>query len=129
MSAKSQKSTTMKLSAIVEIAPHLAALAATKLPAKAGFRIAENLNLVKPKMRHYDAERTKLADSLATKSADGTRYEFNQDNGKQFVDQMAALGDEDVEIKFLTIAPADLGDVAIEPQHLAALMGVVIKEA
>lgn len=39
-----------------------------------------------------------------------------------------ALTDEEVTISLPTISPDDLGDVSIEPAHLAALDGIIIVE-
>ena len=119
----------MKLSQLIEIFPALNVLAQSKLPAKTGYRIAKAINLIRPELAAYDAERIKLATELGTKSEDGQQYQFADDAAKKFMAQMNALTDEDVAITLPTIAPDDLGNVAIEPQHLLALDGVFILEA
>jgi hypothetical protein len=118
----------MKLTKLIEIFPALNALAQCKLPAKTGYRIARAINLIKPELAAYEAERIKLAESLGTKSEDGQHYQFADDNAQAFVVQMNALTDEEVDITLPTITPDDLGDASIEPQHLIALDGVFIVE-
>jgi hypothetical protein len=118
----------MKLSKIIEMAPALNALAQLKLPAKTGFRIAKALNLIKPELEAYEAQRIKLAESLGTKTEDGSQFLFQDENAKSFIEQMNALTDEDISITLPTIKPDDLGDVAIEPSALMALDGVFIVE-
>ena len=128
----------MLLSKLLEITPALTALSQTKLSAKVGYRIAKAINLVNPELMAYDAQRVKLAESLGKKSADGKVFEFIEidpetkevirDNSKEWDAQLKAMGEEEVDIKLPTITPDDLGDVSIEPAHLAALDGIIIKE-
>jgi hypothetical protein len=119
----------MKLSKLIEMFPALNTLAQSKLPAKTGYRIAKAINLIKPELAAYEEQRIKLAESLGTKTDDGQQFKFEDDGAKKFIEQMNALTDEEVEITLPSITPDDLGDVAIEPVHLAALDGVFIKEA
>jgi hypothetical protein len=118
----------MKLSQLIEIFPALSALAQTKLPARTGYRIAKAINLLKPELTAYENERIKLAESLGKRTEDGQQFKFNDGNAKEFIQQMNALTDEEVTIAFPTITPDDLGDVSIEPAHLATLDGIIIKE-
>lgn len=118
----------MRLSKLIEITPALNALAQTKLPAKTGFRIAKALTMIRPELAAYEEQRIKLAESLGKKTEDGQQFHFEDENAKMFIAQMNALTDEDVNIQLPTIAPDDLGDVSIEPAHLAALYGSVIVE-
>jgi uncharacterized protein Veg len=118
----------MKLSKLIEVFPALTTLAQCKIPAKAGFRIAKAIALIKPELEAYEGQRMKLAESLGTKTEDGQQFKFEDDNAKSFIEQMNALTDEDVSIVLPTITPDDLGDVSIEPAHLVALYGVVIAD-
>ena len=118
----------MKLFQVVEIFPALQALGATKLSAKAGYRIAKAINLVRPEIQAYEEQRIKLAQELGTKSEDGLHFRFEDTAAKTFMEQLNALLDENCTIALPTIAPDELGEIAIEPQHLAVLDGIVIKE-
>lgn len=119
----------MKLSQIVECAPALSALAATKLPAKSAYRVAKAINLIKPELTAYEESRLKLAEQFGVKSEDGTSFQFDADGAASFSKGMADLGNEDVDLKLPTVTPDELGDIEIEPMHLAALDGVLIMEA
>ena len=123
----------MKLSALLEISPALSALATTKLPAKSGYRIGKWITLIKAEETAYHAERNKLLQELGTPGEvqDGNQqFTFTEESGKQFIEQQNALSDEEVDTASLpTITPDDLGSAEIEPHHLAALDGIIIKEA
>ncbi len=118
----------MKLSRLIEIFPALNMLSQSKMPAKTGYRVVKAINLIRPEIAAYEGERIKLAESLGKKSEDGQHFNFEGDNAKNFMDQINALTDEEVEITLPTITPEDLGSLSIEPQHLLALDGVFIKE-
>ena len=124
----------MKLSQLLEVTPAINALAGTKLPAKTGYRLGKWITLVKAEEAEFHAARNKLLQELGTAgeaNADGSMpFSFTAENGKQFVEQQNALSDEEVDTASLpTITPDDLGSAEIEPHHLAALDGIIIKEA
>lgn len=129
----------MKLETVAQIFPSLQALSATKLPAKAGYRIGKALNKVIGEMKEFEAQRIKLAASIGELSPDGGTYLFRKidpetkevlfDRTDEFNSQFAALLDEEADLDLPTITPDDLGDVEIEPRHLAVLDGIVIVEA
>ena len=117
----------MKLSQLIEIFPALNTLAQSKLPAKTGYRIVKAINMIKPELAAYDGERLKLCEELGTKTEDGQQFQFETDAAKQFMEQLNALIDEEVDITLPTITPDDLGNLNIEPQHLLALDGIFIQ--
>lgn len=117
----------MQLRTLISITQAIHALGATKLPAKTAYRVAKAINAIRPEMAAYDEARLKLAAELGTLSEDGLQYVFG-DNTQAFIRQHEALLDEESTVTLPTITPDDLGDVAIEAHHLAALDGVFIKE-
>lgn len=117
----------MKLSKLIQVFPSMQALAQTKLPAKVGYRIAKAINLARPELETYEAQRIKLAESMGRLSEDGQHYIFEGNTSSEFSEQLIAMGDEEVALEFPTITMEELGDVKIEPMHLAALDGILIK--
>lgn len=116
----------MKLSELLDIHPALVALAETKLPVKAAYRVARALKACRPSIETFHEARAKLAAELGRLSKDGQRYEFD-DGGAAFGAQVRELLEEDAgDIELPKIQLAELGDVKIEPLHLAALDGTVI---
>ncbi len=118
----------MKLSKIVEVFPSVQALSATKLPAKASYRVAKALIALTAEVKLYEEQRIKLAEEFGTKSEDGKQFIFSDEDAPKFSEQMVALLDEECAVTLQTISPDDLGDVGIEAYHLATLDGILIAE-
>ena len=119
----------MNLSQLVQITPALQALAGTKLPAKSAYRVAKAINLITPELKLFEEHRLKLAEEHGTKSEDGQNYTFANGSAEAFSAALQTLLDEEVAITLPTISPDDLGTADIEPAHLAALDGIIIKDA
>lgn len=111
----------MKLSQLLQISPSLQVLSTLKLPAKASFRIAKIVNLIKPDLAAHDVARTALLQELGTIDETGTSYNLTAVNSMKFGSAMAQLADEECDLVLPTLAISDLGDIEIEPLHLAAL--------
>ena len=61
----------MKLKQVIDIATALSSIATAKLPAKASYRIAKAINLLRPEVTTFEEQRVKLAKELGTLSEDG----------------------------------------------------------
>lgn len=118
----------MKLKTILEIAPALSALGATKLPAKIAYRVAKALNAIRADVANYDEQRMKLLRELGKPDEKDPNIVRLGDNAAAFDEQIKALIDEDVTVTLPTITLDDLGDASIEGAHLAALDGIFIVE-
>ena len=115
----------MKLQTLLGVAQALSVLNTSKIPVKAGFRIAKAINLVNAEIKTYDEQRLKLAQELGTLTEDGRNYQFLGDNGVIFTTQLNELLDEEVDLSLPSITIDELGEnFSIEPQHLAALMDI-----
>lgn len=119
----------MKLKQAVEVFTALTALAATKLPAKTGYRVAKTLNAFRADVALYEEERNKLVSALGIPMDDNSgNFKLVGESFMKFNEQHEAMLDEEVTPSFFPITPEDLGNVEIEPQHLAVLDGIFIKE-
>lgn len=118
----------MNLATLVQITPALQALAGTKLPSKTAYRIAKCINLITPELKLFEEHRLKLAEEHGTRSEDGTQYQFANGAAEAFSAALQTLLDEEVAITLPTISPDDLGSAEIEPSHLAALDGIILKD-
>lgn len=118
----------MKLSAVIALTPALTALGNTKLPVKASYRVAKAINKLNPDLEAYGKARAELAKRLSTLNDAGTAYEFKGPALAEFNSEHEKLLDEEVEIDLPKISIDELGDVVLEPVHLAALDGVILTE-
>lgn len=116
----------MKLSDITNMLPSLQAMAATKLPVKAGYRVAKAMNLIKPDLAAYDEQRTKLLQEFGTLSEDRASYTFTPESGKLFAEAHQQLLEEECDLVLPTIQLDELGDLSIEPMHLAILSALIV---
>lgn len=119
----------MKLKQAVDVFAALSALAATKLPAKTGYRVAKALNTFRSDIASYEEQRNKLVSELGTPVNDGSgNFKFEGEAFKAFNEQHEAMLEEEVSPSFASICPDDLGNAEIEPVHLAVLDGIFIRE-
>lgn len=119
----------MKLLEITNMLPALNSLAAQKIPVKAGYRIAKTLNMIKPDLAAYEEQRTKLLQEFGTLSEDRGSYNFTNANSLLFqVAHQALLEEEVVFLVLPTIKLSELGELSIEPLHLAALSSIIIED-
>lgn len=118
----------MKLKQVIDIAAALSSITTAKLPAKASYRVAKAINLLRPEVTTFEEQRIKLAAELGTLSEDRMSYTFDGDSAAKFQAQLNELLEEECNVVIPTVAPDDLGTAEIEPQHLIALDGAFIKE-
>lgn len=118
----------MKLSQLLQIAPSLQALGAMKLPVKVAFRVGTALTNVKPVMATFDEARMKLFQEHGTLGEDGQTYTVPAEKVGVFNEQFSALTEEDCTVTLPKIKLSEMGDVSIEPQHLAALSEMFVDE-
>lgn len=118
----------MKLSDLLTIVPAMQALTQIKLPAKVSYRVGKAMNMIEPELRAYEKTRGELMRQYGKPHADGMKFTFEGENRDEFVKAMDALVAEEVTTKLPTVTLEDLGDIEIEPAHLAALDGIILVE-
>lgn len=125
------KATTIKLKQLVDMAPAIHALAATKLPAKISLRVARLVRAMQPELVAFDAERLERIKELGgIPSPDGQGYLLKEQSAQMAFNALVEdLLNEDIEMVFPYIHIDDLGVGAIEPQHLEKLLDVIVFEA
>lgn len=119
----------MKLKNLLELQPALQALASSRLPAVASYRIAKAVKAVGTELADYDAARIALCQKYGTLPEGGQEFQFTPEQMPLFHAELVQLLEEEVAVAFPRLAPSELGDLQIEPAHLMALDGVVLFDA
>jgi hypothetical protein len=118
----------MKRLDIINMKPALSIIANIKLKASTSSRIAYGLNKVQSVIRSTQTKQHAVYERLGSMSADNLRYDIPDAAQPEFQKAMNDIMEEDVELVVRPIALADLGDIQIEPGHIAALLGTFITE-
>lgn len=118
----------MKLLKLVSAVPSIQALANTKLPVKTSYRVGKIINALQPELEDYEKQRQKLIQQYGKLSEDGTQYLFEGENAVKFQEKINEILDEDLTLIFPKLSLEDLGNIEIEPAHLAALDGFIIED-
>jgi hypothetical protein len=119
----------MKLSTIVQsVAPSLQALGGMKLPVKASFRVGTALTAIKPVMENFEKSRMGLFEQFGILDEKQQTYSVPDAKLPDFNKQFAALIEEDCAVTLPKIKLSEMGDVSIEPHHLAALADMFVDE-
>jgi hypothetical protein len=125
---KRNRSMKLTMNQLMQMQVSLVALSQIKLPAKVAYRVGRDLDKVGSHGKQAIGDMQKLYRETGVISEDGTQYLPPTDPEAAAVFQAAwsEIQNREVEIEFLTISLAELGDAVIEPAHLMALEGVIV---
>jgi len=116
----------MKKSELMVMQPSLMALANIKLPVKVSYRIGKLLGQIARVIKGIQFDQHALYRTIGTLSEDEQQYVIADDRKAEFQAAVTALLDAEVTFEFEPVSLAELGDISIEPGHLAALEGFVL---
>ena len=119
----------MKVSELVAMQPSLIALANIKLPVKVSYRISKILNQIGGVIKQVNADQRALYQSMGVLNEDKTQFVIPDEHRDAFNAAMQGLMDVEANITIHPVSAADLGDISIEPGHLALLSGFVLADA
>jgi len=113
-------------------------LAQAKIPARAGFVLAQNLSLITAVADLYEKSRVKLVEAHATRDADGKIIETMVDGkpqvsidparGAEFNKEFDELLNVDTELAIKKIKLSDIGAVEISTGHLSQILWLIDAE-
>ena len=120
----------MKLLELINSVESLNVLLATKLPAKAAYKLSVFSKLVAPQVDEYNkvrSEKVKIygEPELDAEGKETGKYLFKDGNGQKFVDELKELEETEFDVAIPDIKLADLGEISIEPKHLASLAWLI----
>lgn len=120
----------MKAVDVLSMQSSLEALAATKLPAKAAYKVGKALNQARSMINHIRMSQSAVYKEFGDLSEDKAQYlvPADADRSQAFHEAMGKVLTLEMTAEFHPISLNDLGDVEIEPGHLANLMGHFIVE-
>lgn len=111
------------------VAPSLRALGALKLPVKAGYSVSKILRKTAEELELFDKQRIDLVKEHGSEVKDRPGiFSVHPDQMEAFSTAMQPLLDTEVEIGAHPVRFEDLGDVELEPAHLAALIPDFVSE-
>ena len=119
---------TTTLQAILESRESVAALASMKLPVSLSYKIAKFTKAVDKELELYDRIRLESAQELGTRAEDGSHFTFQEDRRKIFEENHKQLLATEITLNALTCSIKDFQDVAVEPRHIARLLGLLIAD-
>ena len=103
---------------------------AKALPATLSFKLALLLKEIDPILTTFNKVRVEKVKELGTPvqvdGKDTEQYEFTDENGKKFAEELQKMGDEEITIKIPEIKIAELGDIMIEPAKLISLDWLIL---
>lgn len=115
----------LKLNDLVASQEALEHLVAEKVPASLAFKISRIVQKVNVELRGYFKARRTLLHRLGTPTAD-KQYRVIPEQQPEFINEMIALLDIEIELSFMPILEADLPDLS--PTDATALWWLVKTE-
>ena len=106
----------------------LFALSQKSLPAKVSYRIGKAINQSKSVARAFDEARRNYCLSLDLPISEDKQSFITEGREKEVGEGIQKLLDAECDTKFMPVSLASLGDIQIEPIHLAALDGWILTE-
>jgi len=121
----------IKLSQLINSVESLKILQETKLPIKISYRINRLINKLEPELKLFYQKRDDLIKELGEKETENGQevFKVKEDNMQAFLDKQTELVSEEIEIDWFTPIPLDsLGEISIEPKHIALLSWIFADE-
>jgi hypothetical protein len=111
-------------------------LASAKIPARAGFILAQNLEMISKLAETYEKQRVKLVEEFAEKDADGKPVTVPAENGRtnikldparvvEFNKQFEELLNVETELALKKIKLDDIGAVELTTGELANILWLI----
>lgn len=123
------KTMKVKVSTLIGMQNSIAALANTKLPAKAGYRFSKALNQLSSAFKQHAMECRKVYVEYGELDEAKQQYlpPTDPEELKSFNAMLEEINEQEVEVQFHPVHINDL-NIMIEPAHLAALDGFLITD-
>lgn len=116
----------IKIGVLALCKPALDALDKAQLRSSAAFRFSFFYERVLPAIQKYNGLRLELCEKYLELNADKTEYLFtNEENARQFSEELDPLFNEEVEINCKPITMFELGDAVISSEHLRMLKWLI----